>query len=353
MMRAASPLAGAKLPFKVVVVDDSQTARRWIAGMIGQDPRLTVVGMAASAEEARTVIKATNPDVITLDVEMPGVNGMDFLKHIMRLRPMPVVMVASIPGDRAEFATRARRLGAAGCIAKPELPNQHTVETLCECLFRAAGGLPTEPAFPVDAAQSRFAGQILMVGASTGGVNAIETLLQSLPDDTPPIVIAQHMPQKFLMTFVERLDKIGTHSVDFAQEGMRLAPGLIRVAPSGQMQTCVAWHSGAWHVQSTPRRFEHAFCPSVNVLFASGVAWADRVGAIILTGLGNDGAQGMLALRRAGARTIGQSAESCVIHGMPGAALALNATEDTASIENIGPKILSRMMGMTTGLGAL
>lgn len=348
----ASPISTVKTrPYKVVVVDDSITMQRWLCSVIAQDDRLEIVGLAGSAEEARNVIKATNPDVLTLDIEMPGINGLEFLSHLMRLRPMPVVMLASAVQGDSTYAQRAMRIGAVACIAKPGLPSQVSVVDMRNIIFNAAAGLlPDKQDSP---GAGKFARRILLVGASTGGVGAIETMLASLPQDIPPIVIAQHMPQSYLVNFVHRLNRLGPHAVIFACDGVRLEPGTIHICPSRDMQTCVAWHSDAWHCQLVPRRHDHTYCPSVDVLFASGVPWADRVGAAILTGLGSDGAQGMLALRQNGASTIGQSRQSCVVYGMPGAALALNATQVEAPIEVIAPEILARMAETAKSSGAL
>ena len=334
---------------KVVVVDDSLTIRRWLSSVIAQDSRLILVGMAGSAQEAREIIKATGPDVLTLDIEMPGMNGVEFLAHLMRLRPMPVVMLASGSLNSDAMTEKAMDLGAAACIAKPQFPTKETMAALCDSIFAAASGQPVAP-IPTAADKAKFSDKILLVGASTGGVPAIEAMLGSIDTrEIPPIVIAQHMPQRFLQSFVRRLDRLGSHDVSLSRDGMRLAPGCVRLAPSQDRQTCVVWHSGAWHIQEIERQFGQTYCPSVDVLFASAVPWARKVGAVLLTGLGNDGAKGMLALRRKGARTLGQSRSSCVVYGMPGVALSLNASEDEADIKDIGGEILERMLQNDAG----
>lgn len=342
-MDASANVSPKSKPITVVVVDDSPSMRRWLSSIISRDARLHIVGMAGNAEEARQVIKTTNPDVLTLDIEMPGINGLEFLAHLMRLRPMPVVMLSGISSRRSPETAKAMAIGAAACMDKPRLSTRSSMDLLCDTLVAAASGdLPVQTKSATKPKQELD--KILLIGSSTGGVDAIETFLAHLPQDSPPVVIAQHMPHKYLVSFVNRLDRLGAHPVGFAEDGMPLEPGTVQLSPSQDMQTCVAWHSGAWHVQHVPRRFDHTFCPSVDVLFASGVPWAPQVGAAILTGLGNDGARGMLALRRNGAVTIGQSRESCVVHGMPAAALALNATQDEAPIEEIAPKILARLL---------
>lgn len=333
-------------PFKVVVVDDSPSMRRWLSSVISQDSRLRVVGTAGTAEEARDIIKETNPDVLTLDIEMPGIDGLEFLAHLMRLRPMPVVMLAGGIEGKSPCARKALEIGAAACLAKPNYPTKASIKELCEVLLNAASGqLPATHKTDVKAPKS--CDKILLVGASTGGVTAIETLVENLPYDTPPVVIAQHMPQNFLERFVNRLDRRASHNVSFAWEGMQLEPGSIHISPSLGVQTGVAWRKGSWHIRQVEPRGDHLFCPSVDVLFTSGVPWASQVGAVILTGLGSDGAQGMLELRQNGASTIGQSKESCAVYGMPGAAHSLNACEDQAPIGKIASKILARLTEKT------
>ena len=336
-------MVDATQPFKVVIVDDSLTMRRWLNSIIAKDARLKVVGMAGNAQDARDVIKATKPDVLTLDIEMPGINGLEFLAHLMRLHPMPVVMLASSVSSGSAAAQQALNIGAVACIAKPQVPTPSSMAELCDSIWQAASGQAVVPA-----ARKAHSNQLLLVGASTGGVDAIETMLASLQGcDVPPIVIAQHMPHKFLCSFAKRLDTLEPYDVGISHDGMRLDPGCVRLAPSQGRQTCVTWHSGAWHIKEVARHADQAYCPAVDVLFHSAVPWAHQVGAIILTGLGTDGANGMLALRQNGARTIGQSAESCVVYGMPGTARALHASEDEASIERIAGTILSRIHNQT------
>ncbi|APX11441.1 chemotaxis protein CheB [Tateyamaria omphalii] len=310
-------------PHSVVVIDDSNVMRRWLGSMISGDPRLELAGTAASAEEARQVIKKTNPDVITLDVEMPGMDGIEFLSHLMRLRPMPVVMLSSQMRKNGEKAQRARALGAAVCLAKPSIPTPEALARLCDNIVAAA-----RQDGQSDHATWAASDKIVLIGASTGGVTALESILPLFPKDGPPIVIAQHMPHTFLNRFIERLDRHLEQCVDFAAHGERLATGQVRLAAARDMQTGLTWHSGAWHIQAIRRGRHDMFCPSVDVLFGSAAPWGTQVGAMILTGLGNDGAKGMLMLRRSGARTLGQSERTCAVYGMPAAALAMDAIDE-------------------------
>lgn len=333
------PEAGTLAVYRVVVVDDSQIVRRWLGSMIAADPRLELAGTAASAQEAREVIKQTNPDVLTLDVEMPEMDGIEFLSHLMRLRPMPVVMLAGDLHPNAELAKRALSLGAAACLSKPSIPTPEALAKLCDRIVAAARHDSIE-----NYAVQRATNKVIVIGASTGGVTALETILPQFPADSPPIVIAQHMPQGFLNRFVERLDRQLAQSVDFAEPHDRLVTGDIRFAPSSGMQTALNWHSGAWHVQSFPRGHEDRFCPSIDVLFGSVVPCGAQVGAALLTGLGNDGAKGMLMLRNNGARTVAQSERTCAVYGMPAAALAMDAVDEECDVEVIGTRIVELLL---------
>ena len=327
----AAPEHGA--PIKVMVVDDSATMRTWLSIVIDKDPRLTVVAHAANAIEARDLIKETNPDILTLDLEMPEMNGIDFLAHLMRLRPMPVIVFSGLVADQSEVATAALKLGAYACIPKPVSPDDNALDLLCDSLATAgAQGL-----------RATISENVILVGASTGGVAAIEHLLAQFPRQSPPIVIAQHMPQRFLESFASRLDRFVSLDVQLARAGAVLKNGSVHLAPGQTRQTCVGWSDKGWHIDMQDRADDDAFCPSVDRLFHSAVPWASRVGALLLTGLGNDGAHGMLALLNGGARTVGQSQNSCVVYGMPGAARALGAVEDEVDIAVAGRTLLQMM----------
>ncbi|MEX0369090.1 MAG: chemotaxis protein CheB [Tateyamaria sp.] len=325
-------------PYRVVVVDDSSTMRRWLGSIIGNDPRLTLVGTAGSAQEARTVIKKTNPDVLTLDVEMPEMNGLEFLSHLMRLRPMPVVVVAGDVQKNGVQARRAQALGAAGFVAKPRLPTSEAFASLCDSIVAAVQCDRSEPKHFLPRTE-----RIVLIGASTGGVTALERILPQFDVDGPPIVIAQHMPHGFLERLTERLDRALAQDVAFAEPHERLEQGMIRFAPARDAQTALTWHSAAWHVHPVNRRPEHTFCPSVDVLFASAAPWGAHVGALILSGIGNDGVKGMLMLRQNGACTLGQSERSCAVYGMPAAALAVNATQEECDLDTIGHRLCALM----------
>ena len=332
-------------PRRVVIVDDSLSMRRWLSGVIDRDPRLDVVGLAATAEEARATIKLTAPDVVTLDLDMPGMDGLAFLERLMRLRPMPVVVLSGTLDPNGARALRATEIGAVACIEKPSFPTPVTLTTLCDRLVDAADGVSgVQEMAEVSDVAARLTGQIMLVGASTGGVTAIEGLLTSLPVAGPPVVIAQHMPQSFLLGFVRRLDEHFDRHVWMASHGTALRPGDVAVAPAEGPQTGVVFDAvNGWRLSVAPHPEATQYTPSVDELFRSAVPWGDRVGAAVLTGLGKDGASAAELLRRAGARTIGQSRESCVVYGMPAAARRLGATELEADIGDLGPTLLQMM----------
>ncbi|WP_415920514.1 chemotaxis protein CheB [Tateyamaria sp. SN6-1] len=320
-----------------MIVDDSPTVRGWLSFVIDRDPRLRVVGQAANAQEARSVIKAAKPHVVTLDLEMPHVNGLEFLSHLMRLHPLPVVVFSSLVQQRRQVARAALRLGAAACVPKPTRPDPAELSNLCDQIADAS-------TLRYKTAQhhtiSKWPEQIVLIGASTGGVAAIETVLRQFDQNSPPVVVAQHMPQRFLESFAQRLDRLVSLDVQLAERTPSLARGTVHLATAQDHQTAVAWSGDAWGIELTPREMSERFCPSVNALFTSAVPWAPRVGAMLLTGLGDDGAAGMLSLLQAGARTVGQSPQSCVVYGMPGAAHTLGAVEVEVDIGVAGETML-------------
>jgi len=323
-------------PVRVIVVDDSPTMRAWISFVIDKDPRLHVVGQAADAHEARLLIKELDPDVLTLDLAMPEMNGLDFLTHLMRLRPMPVIVFSGLVANQGKVAAAAMKLGAFACIPKPSHPDPAHLLSLCDTLVEAGVSRHTSPA-------RSLSDHVVLVGASTGGVAAIETVLAQFSATSPPVVIAQHMPQRFLLSFAERLDRLLPLEVQLAQTGATLEVGHVYLATAEDRQTCLTRSPTAWQIATQRRTEKDLFCPSVDRLFLSAVPWAQRVGAMLLTGLGEDGARGMLALSRGGARTIIQSRDTCIVYGMPGAAHALGAAECEVDLDRVGKTLLHMM----------
>jgi two-component system, chemotaxis family, protein-glutamate methylesterase/glutaminase len=331
----------------VLIVDDSATMRGLIAAALKRDPEIEVLGFANDPIEAREQIKRLNPDVVTLDVEMPHMNGLEFLEKIMRLRPTPVVMVSTLTQAGAEVTIAALELGAVECIGKPigGVSPADAFRDLGDKVKAAARARVKPYSGPV-AAQPREQGYkpvndlILAIGSSTGGVEALMTVLANFPENCPPTVITQHMPATFTKSFAARLDRISGAHVAEAHDGARLLPGHVYVAPGGDAHLEVI---GSTNPTCRLRESEpvNGHRPSVDVLFDS-VARLNRpaVGAI-LTGMGRDGAQGLLNLRKGGARTLGQDESSCVVYGMPKAAFEIGAVEKQVGLSRMGPAILS------------
>lgn len=333
---------------RVLVVDDSATMRSLISAVLSRDPEIEVVGQANDPYEARQAIKALNPDVMTLDVEMPNMNGIDFLEKVMRLRPMPVVMVSTLTTRGAEVTLEALELGAVDCVAKPftggldgfrELPEKVKVAARARVrpLDRVAGA-PTPSRLASGAAPGE--GRLIAIGSSTGGVEALVAILSRFPADCPPTVVTQHMPESFTRSFSERLDRLCAPRVEEATDGAPLDAGRVYVAPGGEAHLEVAG-AGRLRCRITPGERVNGHRPSVDVLFASAARTVGARGVgCILTGMGRDGAQGLLEMRRAGARTVGQDEASCVVYGMPRAAFEIGAVERQLPLDRIAAELL-------------
>ncbi|GAN79217.1 protein-glutamate methylesterase/protein-glutamine glutaminase [Acidocella aminolytica] len=330
---------------RAVIVDDSATMRAVISATLRSDPEIEVVGEAADPHEARQLIKLLSPDVITLDIEMPNMDGLSFLEKIMRLRPTPVVMVSTLTQAGAETSLRALEIGAFDCVAKPSaaVPDSFTVLADRVKAAAQAGRKPRPLARPREAAGlQNYApdGRIVAIGSSTGGVEALIEILSKFPRNCPPTIISQHMPPTFTKSFAARLDKLCHPSVREAETGQRLEVGHIYLAPGDQHLEITGRSLHSINLSHAGKVNGHR--PSVDVMFYSvaRVAGAQALG-VILTGLGADGAQGLLALREAGAQTIGQDAASSVVYGMPRAAFELGAVMRQWPLEKIGLQILN------------
>ena len=332
-------------PVRALVVDDSPTMRGMISAVLRRDPDIEVIGAVGDPYEAREAIKALNPDVITLDIEMPNMSGLEFLEKIMRLRPMPVVMVSSLTQAGAEETLRALELGAVDCVAKPgagqdlsELAQkvkdaaQARVRALERCVERRA---------PVSAGAFAPSGDVVAIGSSTGGVEALLTVIAAFPANCPPTVITQHMPATFTPSFARRLDRATPAQVCEAFDGAPLEPGRIYLAPGGERHLEIVGTGPRARCRLREGDPVSGHRPSVDVLFAS-VAKACGPAAVgaILTGMGRDGAAGLKSMRALGARTVGQDEASCVVYGMPKAAFQIGAVSQQAPLEKIGPLIL-------------
>jgi two-component system chemotaxis response regulator CheB len=337
-------------PARVLVVDDSATMRGLISAVLNSDPEVSVVGQASDALQARAAIKELNPDVVTLDIEMPEMNGLEFLEKIMKLRPMPVIMVSSLTHRGAEASIAALEIGAFDCIGKPAPGDTRPFHELIEKVKAAAKSryrhqatrsAVAEPApTPTVASEYRTGRKIVAIGSSTGGVEALIEVLKKFPVNCPPTVITQHMPQAFTKSFAERLNRLCAPQVQEATDGARLEIGRIYLAPGGERHMAVANPHGPI-IRLIDKAPVNGHRPSVDVLFDSVAELAGRnaVG-VILTGMGRDGATGLLKMRHAGARTVGQNERTCVVYGMPRVAFELGAVETQLPLNGIGEEIL-------------
>lgn len=339
---------------RALIVDDSATMRGLITAALQRDPEIEVVGQATCAAEARQAIKALNPDVVTLDIEMPAMNGLEFLEKIMRLRPMPVVMVSTLTSRGAEATLHALELGAFDCVAKPSVAGLHAFDALAATVRAAARARvrprlhpttthpapATRPLSEASASRFRPDGRVLAIGSSTGGVEALLTILTQLPANCPPTVVTQHMPEAFTRSFAERLNRACAAEVSEAADGAPLLPGRIYLAPGGPAHLQIAG-GGPWRCRLRADDPVSGHRPSVDVLFASvAKAAGARALGVILTGMGRDGAQGLLAMRQRGARTLGQDEASCVVYGMPKVAFEMQAVEKQVRLEGIAAEII-------------
>ncbi|ASY55260.1 MULTISPECIES: protein-glutamate O-methylesterase CheB [Sinorhizobium] len=336
-------------PARVLVVDDSPTMRGLISAVLNADPEVKVVGQAADALEARQAIKQLDPDVVTLDIEMPNMNGLEFLDKIMRLRPMPVIMVSTLTHKGAEATIAALEIGAFDCVGKPHPGDPNPFGGLVDKVKAAARSqrksmitsnrAASTPA--VSSASDYKAGRkIIAIGASTGGVEALIAVLQKFPANCPPTVITQHMPHTFTKSFSERLNRLCAPTVQEATDGARLEVGKVYLAPGGDRHLQVA-NASAPCCRLVDREPVNGHRPSVDVLFDSVAELAGRNSiGVILTGMGRDGAAGLLKMRHAGARTFGQNEKTCVVYGMPRVAYELGAVETQLPLGSIGEEIL-------------
>ena len=331
---------------RVLIVDDSATMRSLIAATLRQDPEIEVLGFANDPLEARESIKQLNPDVITLDVEMPRMNGLEFLEKIMRLRPTPVVMVSTLTQAGADTTLAALELGAVDCVGKPS-SGQTAVEAFADLAqkvksaaksnVRAFSGPVTQQTSQADYKPSDA---ILAIGSSTGGVEALMTILSSFPKNCPPTVITQHMPAAFTKSFAARLDRVCAAHVEEATDGARLGPGRVYLAPGGETHLEISSKTSP-ACRLTRGDPVNGHRPSVDVLFQSVARLGRPCVGVILTGMGRDGAQGLLDMRKTGARTLGQDEHSCVVYGMPKVAFEIGAVETQAALPRLSGAMLN------------
>jgi len=345
---------------RVLIVDDSAVVRQTLNEVLSSDPDIEVIGTAADPYVAAERISEQVPDVITLDIEMPRMDGLTFLQKIMSQHPIPVVICSSLAEAGAQSALKALEYGAVDVIAKPRLGSKQFLEesriVLCEAVKAAAQvrvqllrpGRRVEPKLTADAilspathAMAETTEKIVAVGASTGGTEALTTLLQALPPDTPGIVIVQHMPEIFTRAFANRLDGLCSISVKEAESNDTVIRGRALIAPGNHHMLLKS--SGARYyveIKEGPLVCRHR--PSVDVLFRSAARYAGRnaVG-VILTGMGDDGANGMLEMKQAGAKTIAQDEATCVVFGMPKEAIKRQAVDKVLPLEAVAAAMLA------------
>jgi two-component system chemotaxis response regulator CheB len=342
----------------VLIVDDSALIRHLFTELLSSDPGIRVIGTAEDPFDARTKIKELNPDVITLDIEMPKMDGLSFLEKIMTLRPMPVLMVSTLTQKGSAETLRALELGAVDYIAKPtggEIENQLGTlqQELCEKVHAAAASrvatrkvaasisAPPAPS-TLSYTPHTAAPHLIAIGASTGGVETLRTIFGSLPGNLPPILITQHMPVQFTASFALRLDSLSPITTAEATHQQKLLPGHAYVAPGNQHLRVVRQGNDYYSLLDGEGEPISGHRPSVDALYESV---AEQAGAhalgVLLTGMGKDGANGLLAMRQKGAHTIGQNEATCVVYGMPKAAQALGAVAEELALSAIPARIVA------------
>jgi len=340
--------------FKVLIVDDSALMRQILTQIFNSDPELEVVGTAGDPFVAREKIKSLDPDVLTLDIEMPRMDGLTFLEKLMRGHPMPVIMISSLTGKGSDTTLRALALGAIDYVSKPKVDvSSGTIEQAEEILAKVKAAATARvrrpfaapPPAPLLGRSYQFTAthKIVAIGASTGGTEALKELLSPLPADFPGIVIVQHMPETFTHQFAQRLDSLCRIRVKEAQDGDRILPGHALLAPGGHHMAVVRKGTEyAVHVYRGERVNRHL--PSVDVLFSS---CARNMGknalGVLLTGMGADGARGMLEMKQAASFTIAQDESTSVVFGMPREAILLNAVDQVLPLDQIPAALMQNL----------
>jgi len=343
---------------KVLVIDDSSVIRNIIKDALSHAPDIVVVGEAEDPLVARELIKKLSPDILTLDVEMPKMDGITFLANLMRLRPMPVIMLSTLTTRGADITLQALELGAIDFIAKPSVQEllatkdsfkEVLIEKITQAVtvdqknFKLSDNLTKNNSDDINILPFEGVSRsnhIVAIGASTGGTEALKKLLTTLPKNSPPIVIAQHIPKSFSLSFAKRLNELCLMQVHEASHGQKIKQGNVYIAP-GDLHLEVVNKNGALFCTLTDTPEVNRHKPAVDVLFDSLLEFASNSQAILLTGMGQDGAKGMLRLKQQGARTIVQDKNTSLIWGMPGKAHALDAHCSALPLNEIGQSILA------------
>jgi len=352
----------------VLIIDDSALIRKILTGIIDGEPDMHAVGAAPDPLVAREMIRALDPDVLTLDIEMPRMDGLDFLEKLMRLRPMPVVMVSTLTERGSEAALRALELGAVDFVAKPKVDisggmKEYAAEitdkirAAAQARIKRRPVLTDLPRLTADAVLPALANRVasteklIIIGASTGGTEAIKDVLVQMPPDCPGILVTQHMPEAFTKSFALRLDSLCKISVKEAVHGERVLPGHAYVAP-GHSHLLLKRSGANYMTELSQAPPVNRHRPSVDVLFrsAANCAGKNAIG-VILTGMGKDGAAGMLEMHQAGAHTFAQDEASCVVFGMPKEAIALGGVDDVVALPNMAKRVMAQLRSM--GLQAI
>ncbi len=345
-----------KKNIRVIVIDDSALMRNLLKEIIDEAPDLECIATAPDPLIAREKIRELNPDVITLDIEMPKMDGLEFLERLMRLKPTPVIMISSLTEQGSEAALRALELGAVDIIAKPKLDIVRGIQGYADDIrekIRSAAGANVKPMFSsvtpnhsADVVLSKISKPILktekliIVGASTGGTEALKEFLMPMPPDSPAILIAQHMPEMFTKSFANRLDSLCRITVKEAEQGERILPGHAYIAP-GHSHLMLGVSGANYVCQLSQGEPVNRHRPSVDVLFRSvaNLAGKNAIG-VILTGMGKDGAIGMLEMKQAGSYNFAQDEASCVVFGMPKEAIALGGVHEILPLKDISTRVL-------------
>jgi two-component system chemotaxis response regulator CheB len=346
------------MTIKVLVVDDSALIRSLLGEIVRSEPGFSLVGTAPDAYVARDMVNKYSPDVITLDIEMPKVDGLTFLEKLMKARPTPVVMISTLTEERAEATLRALELGAVDYIAKPRLGVAEGIEryralivskirTAASASVKKTSGASTvKRSEPLNFSTTE---KILAIGASTGGTEAIKSVLMQLPANSPGIVITQHMPPGFTRTFAQRMDSLCAMSVAEAKGGERVLPGTAYIAP-GDRHLVVERSGADYRLRLDDGPLVSGHKPSVDVMFSSLAKCAGpNVLAVILTGMGKDGAKGMLDIHSQRGYTLAQDEQSCVVFGMPKEAIRLGGVDEVCSLDSMGEPIISQLRRMGAG----
>jgi len=344
------------MAIKVYVVDDSAVVRQTLLHLLQGDPEIQLIGSAPNPLIAGPAIQKNRPDVLLLDIEMPGMDGLTFLRQIMDTSPIPTVICSTLTTDGSKAALEALAAGAVAVVAKPRLGLKQFLEEsrleLVRALKSAAQSRPRAAARPAMAGPSRTARPVIAglhalsvnkpvaIGSSTGGTQALESVLTELPADGPGIAIVQHMPERFTAMYASRLDGICAMNIREARSGDRIERGVVLIAPGGKHMQ-VRKQGGQYFAEVLAGPPVNRHCPSVDVLFKTMAECAgpDALG-IIMTGMGDDGARGLLAMHQAGARTVAQDEASCVVFGMPREAIKLGAADEVLPLDRMAGEIL-------------